>query len=103
MFVLILFVAILSIVLPGLHFITVPLGILASPFVWIYVFLTRKGAVKRMNGNFFCPECGANNNVAFRGIPPYSNKCVQCQHDFTCSPVAPPPGSNPRINGVKLD
>lgn len=87
MFVLTLLGAILSILLPGLHFITVPLGVLASPFVGIYVFLSRKGAVKRMTGDFFCPECQANNDMAFRGPPPYSNKCVQCQHDFQAAPL----------------
>jgi hypothetical protein len=86
MFVLTVLVAIISIILPGLHFITVPLGILASPFIGIYIYFTRKGAVKRMTGEFFCPECQANNHVAFRGSPPYSYKCVQCQHDFQVRP-----------------
>lgn len=86
MFVLTLLGAILSILLPGLHFITVPLGVLASPFVGIYVFLSRKGAVKRMTGDFFCPECQAKNEVAFRGPPPYSSRCVQCQHEFQAAP-----------------
>lgn len=70
MFVLTLFGAIISIILPGLHFITVPLGILASPFVGIYFFRTSKGALKRMTVDFLCPECQANNNVAFRAAPP---------------------------------
>ncbi len=87
MFVLTLLAAILSIVLPGLHFITVPLGVLASPFVGIYFYRrTSKGAVKQINGDFLCPECQANNHVAFRGAPPYSYKCVQCQHDLQVRP-----------------
>lgn len=87
MFVLTLLGAILSIVLPGLHFITVPLGVLASPFVGIYVFFTRKGVVKWVTGNFLCPECQANNHVAFRGPPPYSVNCVQCEHRLHVAPL----------------
>jgi hypothetical protein len=87
MFVLMLLAAILSIVLPGMHFVTVPLGVLASPLVGIYVFVTRKGAVRQMTGNFFCPECHAEDHVAFRGAPPYSSKCVECQHDFQVTPL----------------
>jgi hypothetical protein len=83
MFVLVLFGAVLTVVLPGLHFVTVPFGVLASPFVGIYFFVTRKGAVKTMTGDFLCPECQANNHVEFKkGLPPYFGQCVQCQHDF---------------------
>lgn len=87
MFVLTLLGAILSILLPGLHFITVPLGLLASPFVGIYVFFSRKGAVKRMTGEFSCPECQTNNDVAFRGPPSYFVNCVQCQHGLQVAPM----------------
>lgn len=86
MFILTLLGAIFSIVLPGLHFITVPLGILASPFVGVYFFITRKGAVKRMTGDFLCPECQANNHVDFRA-PPYTGNCAQCRHDFQLVPL----------------
>lgn len=86
MFVLTLLGAIASVVLPGLHFITVPLGILASPFVGAYFYYTRKGAVKWITGDFLCPECQANNHVAFRR-PPYSGNCVQCQYDFQAVPL----------------
>lgn len=79
MFVLLLLAAILSVFLPGLHFVTVPLGILASPIVGIYIFITRRGAVKRTTGDFVCPECHADNHVVFRGAPPYSCNCVQCE------------------------
>jgi Zn ribbon nucleic-acid-binding protein len=87
MFVLTLLGAVLSILLPGLHFITVPLGVLASPFVGMYVFLTRKGAVKRTAGEFSCPECQASNDVAFRGSPSYFVNCVQCQHSLQVAPL----------------
>lgn len=86
MFALTLLGAILSIVLPGLHFITVPLGILASPFVGVYFYITSKGTVKRMTGDFLCPECQANNHMAFR-TPPYSGNCPQCQLDFQVTPL----------------
>lgn len=89
MFVLTLLGAILSIVLPGLHFITVPLGILASPFVGIYFYRTRKGTVKRIVGDFLCPECRANNHVTFRAAPPYFGNCIQCQHDFQLALLLP--------------
>jgi hypothetical protein len=85
MFVLVLLGAILSIVLPGLHFITVPLGVVASPIVGIYYFISRKGKVKRITGNFSCPNCEGINHVAFRGAPPYSVNCVQCQHALQLS------------------
>ncbi|MBY0575278.1 MAG: hypothetical protein K2P67_01615 [Gallionellaceae bacterium] len=89
MFVLTLLGAILSIVLPGLHFITVPLGILASPFIGFYFFRTRKGAVKRITGDFLCPECQASNYMAFRAAPYYFGNCVQCQHEFQVIPLQP--------------
>ena len=88
MFALTLMGAILSVILPGLHFITVPLGILASPFVGIYFYrLAREGAVKRINGDFLCPECQAKNHVAFRGTPPYSYNCGQCHHGLQVAPL----------------
>ena len=87
MFVLTLLTAIFSILLPGLHFITVPLGIVASPFIGGYFFFTSKGALKRMTGEFICPECQANNHVAFRGPSPYSYTCVQCQHGLQVAPL----------------
>ena len=88
MFVLTLLAAILSIVLPGLHFVTVPLGVLASPFVGIYFYRrTRNGAVKQINGDFICPECQVQNHVVFRGSPPYSYTCTQCQHGLHVAPL----------------
>ena len=88
MFVLVLFGAICSIVLPGLHFVTVPLGVLASPLVGIYFFFISKGAVKRTDGEFVCPECQATNHVTYRaGTPPYVGNCVQCQHHFEATPL----------------
>jgi hypothetical protein len=87
MFVLTLLAAIFSILLPGMHFITVPLGILASPFVGIYFYVASKDSVKMMTGEFFCPECQATNQVAFRGRPPYSSKCVQCENNFKVEPL----------------
>lgn len=87
MFLLVFFAAALSIVLPGLHYVTVPLGILASPIVGIYFFVTRRGALKAMTGEFHCPECQTERHVAFRGgRPPYFAKCDQCQHTISISP-----------------
>ena len=87
MFVLTLLGAILSIIIPGLHFVTVPLGILASPFIGIYIYLNSKGAVKRITGEFICPECQGNNHVTFRGAPPYAYNCIQCQHGLKVAPL----------------
>lgn len=86
MFVLTLCGAIFSVVLPGLHFITVPLGILASPFVGVYVYYTRKDALKWITGDFICPDCQATNHVAFRRHP-CSGTCAQCQHTFQAAPL----------------
>lgn len=86
-FVLTLVAAILSILLPGLHFITVPLGVVASPFIGGYVFFTSRDAVKRIDGEFLCPKCLAANHVTFRGRPPYHYNCVQCQSGLQITPL----------------
>jgi hypothetical protein len=41
MFFVTLAAAIVSVVLPGVHFVSVPLGILASPLVGVYFYKTR--------------------------------------------------------------
>ncbi len=92
-FILTLLAASVSILLPGLHFITVPLGIVASPFVGAYFFITSKGRMKRMDGEFSCPECQAINHVSFRGIPPYNFNCVQCLNELRIAPLLPDSGS----------
>lgn len=80
MFFVTLFVAIFSVVLPGVHFVSVPLGILASPLVGAYFYnATRKGVAKGMTGDFLCPECQAKNHVAAsRILSCYESKCARC-------------------------
>ncbi len=88
MFLVTLVAAIISVVLPGIHFVSVPLGILAAPFIGFYFYRTRKGTVKSMTGNFTCPECHANNHVAApRVAPQYESKCSQCQHELHLIPM----------------
>ena len=87
MFLVTLVAAIVSVVLPGVHFVSVPLGILASPFVGAYFYTTRKGAPKSMTGDFLCPECHASNHVAAPRIASsYESKCIQCQHELRLVP-----------------
>lgn len=92
MFFVTLFVAIFSIVLPGVHFVSVPLGILASPLVGIYFYkVTRKGKPKGMAGDFVCPECQAKNHVASsRLLASYESQCAHCGVDVRLTPLAGP-------------
>jgi Zn ribbon nucleic-acid-binding protein len=86
-----LFLAILSVVLPVIHFVSVPLGILASPFVGIYYYLTRKGTPKCMTADFVCPDCQASNHVAAPKMAElYESVCVQCQHKIQLTPLSGP-------------
>lgn len=83
-----LLLTIFSIALPGIHFVSVPLGILALPFVGIYYYRTRKGTPKSMAGNFVCSACHATNNVyAPRITPYYIIKCVQCHDEIRLIPL----------------
>lgn len=92
MFLLTLIAAIVSIVLPGVHFVSVPLGILASPFVGAHFYFSRKGAAKRMSGDFLCPECNGKNHVtAPRILPIYEIKCVHCECGLRLVPSQPEP------------
>jgi len=83
-----LLAAIVSIILPGVHFVSVPLGILAAPIVGVYFYSTRKGAPKNMTADFLCPECQARNHVAAPRIAThYECKCIQCHHDLRLVPL----------------
>lgn len=86
-FLITLVVAVASIVLPGIHFVSVPLGLLAAPFVGVYFYSSRKGTPKSMAADFACPECQAKNHVAAPRVTAfYECKCVQCQADLRLTP-----------------
>lgn len=88
MFVVTLVVALLTIVLPGIHFVSVPLGVLASPFVGAYIYSTRKDAAKDMAAEFVCPECDTKNHfAAHRVVSHYECKCAQCHHELSLIPL----------------
>lgn len=88
MFLVTLIAAIISVILPGVHFVSVPLGILASPLVGIYFYRARKGKPKRMTADINCPECNENNHVTSRLIEShYACKCAHCQHDLHMTPA----------------
>lgn len=79
--------AIVSVVLPGVHFVSVPLGILASPLVGVYVYKTRKGAAKSMAADFDCPACQAKNHVASPNITAYYvSQCAACGCELRLEP-----------------
>ncbi len=79
--------AILSVVLPGVHFVSVPLGILASPLVGVYFYKTRNGAAKSMTADFVCPACQAKNHVASPNITAYYvSQCAACGCELRLEP-----------------
>jgi len=87
MFLVTLAAAIVSVVLPGVHFVSVPLGILASPLVGIYFYKTRKDAAKSMTADFVCPECQAKNHVASPDIRAYYvSQCASCGCELRLEP-----------------
>lgn len=80
--------AIFSIALPGVHFVSVPLGILASPLVGVYFYKTRKDAAKSMTADFVCPECQAKNHVAASSITAYyASQCAECGRNLRLTPL----------------
>jgi hypothetical protein len=83
---------VVSIVLPVIHFVSVPLGILASPFIGLYYFKTSKGAAKGMTADFVCPDCNAPNHVSAPRIADrHESICVACQHKIDLTPLPEPP------------
>lgn len=88
MFVVTLAAAVVSVVLPGVHFVSVPLGILASPLVGVYFYKTRKGAAKSMSADFVCPACQAKNHVAAANITAYYViQCASCGCELRLAPT----------------
>ncbi len=79
--------AIVSVVLPGVHFVSVPLGILASPLVGVYVYKNPQGAAKSMATDFDCPACLAKNHVASPNITAYYvSQCAACGCELRLEP-----------------
>jgi hypothetical protein len=88
MWLLAMLVAGLTILIPLVHFISVPVGLLLSPLVGVYFFFARKGAPKRVIGNFSCPECHAENHVETERIyAHYFGHCAHCQHEYKMVPL----------------
>lgn len=80
--------AVLSIVVPVVHFVSVPLGILAAPIVGLYYFRTRRGAPMSMSAQFDCPECHAANQVSAPKLADrYESTCRHCQQKLELIPL----------------
>lgn len=80
-------VALFLVVLPGVHFVSVPLGILASPLVGVYFYRTRKDAAKSMSADFVCHACQAHNRVASPNVAAYYvSQCVACGCELRLEP-----------------
>jgi hypothetical protein len=83
--------SVVSVVLPVIHFVSVPLGILVSPFIGLYYFHRSKGAPGSMTADFVCPDCRAPNHVSAPKIADrYESICVKCQHKIELTPIAEP-------------
>ena len=74
---------IISAFVPVAHFITVPLGLILTPFVAISSFRTT-GLILRGEG--FCPGCAAKFNITRRrAIFPFRDVCEKCVRSVTIS------------------
>jgi hypothetical protein len=83
--------SVVSIVLPVIHFVSVPLGILASPFIGLYYFYMSKGVPRSMTADFVCPDCQTPNHVSAPKVAArYESVCVNCQHKIELTPLTEP-------------
>lgn len=81
--------ALSTIIVPGVHFISVPGGLLAAPVVALLVFTRLKGSVSGVAGAFPCPHCGSLNTIDINdGRPPYYGSCSGCQSPYDAWPEA---------------
>ncbi len=73
--------ALCTIIIPGVHFLSVPGGLIAAPLIGIMVFLKSRGAIDGMSGTFHCPQCGQSNAMEYQeGKPPYFGSCTSCKN-----------------------
>ncbi len=80
--------ALCTIIIPGVHFISVPGGLIAAPLVGIMVFLKSRGTVHGMSGTFSCPQCGQHNVMEYQeGKPPYFGSCASCKNPYQVFPA----------------
>jgi hypothetical protein len=80
--------ALCTIIIPGVHFISVPGGLIAAPIVGVMVFLKSRGTIHGMSGSFSCPQCGQNNVLEYQvGKPPYFGSCPACKNPYQAFPV----------------
>ncbi len=80
--------ALCTIMIPGVHFLSVPLGLLASPVIGILVFLKGRASIKGMLGDFLCPQCSAANHMDYQeGKPPYFGSCQSCKNPYQVFPL----------------
>jgi hypothetical protein len=80
--------ALATIIIPGVHFISVPGGLIAAPIVGVLVFLKSRGAIKGMSGSFACPQCGGSIVLEYQeGKPPYYGSCPACKNPYEASPA----------------
>lgn len=87
MWLIVMLVSALSIVIPLVHFVSVPVGLALSPLVGLYYFFTRRGAPKRVIGDFLCPECQSKNHVETVRIDKhYFGECAHCHREFEMVP-----------------
>jgi hypothetical protein len=83
--------SVVSVVLPVIHFVSVPLGILASPFIGLYYYHRSKGAPRSMTADFVCPDCHTPNHVSAPEIAArYESVCVNCQQKIALTPMTEP-------------
>ncbi|MDQ3233476.1 MAG: hypothetical protein M3Q07_16790 [Pseudobdellovibrionaceae bacterium] len=79
--------ALCTIIIPGVHFLSVPGGLIAAPIVGILVFLKSRGTIHGMSGSFPCPHCGQSNTLEYQeGKPPYFGSCPQCKNPYQVWP-----------------
>lgn len=79
--------ALCTIIIPGVHFLSVPGGLIASPIVGFLVFLKSRGTIRGMSGSFNCPQCGQSNTLEYQeGKPPYFGSCTSCKNPYQVFP-----------------
>lgn len=80
--------ALCTIIIPGVHFLSVPGGLIAAPIFGVLVFMKSRGAIKGMSGEFNCPECRTLNRMEYQeGKPPYYGSCVSCKNPYQVFPA----------------
>ena len=72
--------ALCTIVIPGVHFLSVPTGLLISPIIGLLVFVKSRGKIKSVEAKFQCLQCRAEiHHQKEQGKLPYFGSCSQCK------------------------